>query len=62
MKDLKQILRNECYGKDLAQRRQWYSPAADAYNQVRPRYPQSLINQVVDIAQLSADSTILEVG
>ncbi|MBW4551140.1 MAG: class I SAM-dependent methyltransferase [Aphanocapsa sp. GSE-SYN-MK-11-07L] len=62
MKDLKQILRNECYAKDLEQRKIWYSPAVEAYNQVRPRYPQALIDQVVAIAQLSARSQILEVG
>jgi SAM-dependent methyltransferase len=62
MKDLKQILRNECHGKDLEQRRQWYSPAAEAYQQARPRYPQALIDRVVDLTQISADSVLLEVG
>jgi SAM-dependent methyltransferase len=62
MKDLKQRLQNECYGKDLEQRKHWYSPAAEAYQQVRPRYPQALIDRVMDIVQLSADSTVLEVG
>lgn len=62
MKDLKQILQNECYGKDLEQRKHWYSPAATAYQQVRPRYPQAIIDRVVEITQLSADSTLLEVG
>ncbi|MBD2461905.1 class I SAM-dependent methyltransferase [Oscillatoria sp. FACHB-1407] len=62
MKDLKQILQDECYGKDLEQRRHWYSPAAEAYQQVRPRYPTELIDQVVDIAQLSSASILLEVG
>jgi SAM-dependent methyltransferase len=47
---------------DLAQRKQWYSPAAVAYSRARPRYPQALIEQVVAIAQLSAQSRILEVG
>jgi len=62
MKDLKQSLQKECYGKDLEQRKHWYSPAATAYQQVRPRYPQALIERVVDIAQLSANSILLEVG
>lgn len=62
MKDLKQILLNECYGKALEQRKTWYSPTAKAYQQVRPRYPQALIDRVVELAQLSADSTLLEVG
>lgn len=62
MKDLKQILQTECHGKDLEQRKRWYSPAAEAYNQVRPRYPQWVIDQVINIAQLSTDSKLLEVG
>lgn len=62
MKDLKQTLLNDCYGKDLEQRKHWYSPAAIAYQQVRPRYPQAVIARVVEIAQLSSDSTLLEVG
>ncbi|PSB22452.1 SAM-dependent methyltransferase [filamentous cyanobacterium CCP1] len=61
MKDLKASL-VECYGKDLEQRKRWYSPAAEAYHQVRPRYPEELIQQVVEIAQLSANSTLLEIG
>ncbi|MBH8566641.1 class I SAM-dependent methyltransferase [Nostoc sp. CENA67] len=48
--------------KDLEQRKNWYSPAAEAYNKTRPRYPQKLIDQVVEVAQLSSDSKILEVG
>jgi len=55
MKDLKEILSNECYGRDLKQRKHWYSPTANAYDQVRPRYPQTLVDQVVDIAQLSSE-------
>ncbi len=62
MKDLQQILQNECYGKDLEQRKRWYSPSAEAYYQVRPRYPQALIDRVIEIAQLTAHSTLLEVG
>ena len=46
----------------LEDRKDWYSPAADAYNQVRPRYPQPFISQVLAIAPLTADSKILEVG
>ncbi len=62
MKDLKQTRRNECYGKDLEHRKHWYSPATAAYQQVRPRYLQAVIDRVVEIAQLSADSTLLKVG
>ncbi|MEO0824682.1 MAG: class I SAM-dependent methyltransferase [Cyanobacteria bacterium J06642_9] len=62
MKDLEQTLREHCHGRDLAQRKTWYSPAAKAYQQVRPRYPQALIDQVIDIAQLSSQSSLLEIG
>lgn len=48
--------------RDLEQRKNWYSPAAEAYNEVRPRYPKELIDRVVEIAQLSSNSKILEVG
>jgi SAM-dependent methyltransferase len=48
--------------KDLEQRKNWYSPAAEAYNKTRPRYPQNLIDQVVEVAKFSSDSKILEVG
>ncbi|MEC4818392.1 MAG: class I SAM-dependent methyltransferase [Scytonema sp. PMC 1069.18] len=61
MDNLKQLILTYS-NRDLEQRRNWYSPAAEAYNQVRPRYPQALIDQVVKMTQLSTDSKILEVG
>jgi SAM-dependent methyltransferase len=61
MKDLKQTLISYS-SRDLEQRKNWYSPAAEAYNQARPRYPESLIEQVVEVAQLSTSSKILELG
>lgn len=48
--------------KNLEQRKNWYSPAAEDYDRVRPGYPQDLICQVVEIAQLSFASKILEIG
>ncbi|WP_293136245.1 class I SAM-dependent methyltransferase [Microcoleus sp. bin38.metabat.b11b12b14.051] len=44
------------------QRKNWYSQIADAYNKTRPRYPQQLINRVVELAQLPSDANILEIG
>ncbi|NEQ51648.1 MAG: class I SAM-dependent methyltransferase [Leptolyngbya sp. SIO3F4] len=59
--DLKKAIAN--YAKrQLEQRKAWYSRAAQAYNQARPHYPPSLVKQVIDIAQLSTHSTILEIG
>lgn len=60
-KDLKQTIINYS-SKNLEQRKNWYSPAAEAYNMARPRYPKDLICQVVEIARLSSDSKILELG
>jgi SAM-dependent methyltransferase len=60
-KDLKQAIINSS-SQNLEQRKNWYSPAAEAYNKARPRYPKDLISQVVAIAQLSSNSKILEVG
>ena len=48
--------------RNLEQRKNWYSPAAEVYNEARPRYPQALIQQVVALAQLSPRAEILEVG
>ncbi|MEH2141680.1 class I SAM-dependent methyltransferase [Nostoc sp.] len=61
MEDLKKTIISYS-STDLEQRKNWYSPAAEAYNKARPRYPQDLIQQVVEVAQLSTDSKILEVG
>ena len=44
------------------QRKKWYSEIADAYNKTRPRYPQQLINRVVELAELPAGANILEIG
>ncbi|MBW4633450.1 MAG: class I SAM-dependent methyltransferase [Iphinoe sp. HA4291-MV1] len=61
MEDLKQTIISYS-SRSLEQRKNWYSPAAEAYNKARPRYPKNLIHQVVEIAQLSTNSKILEVG
>ncbi|MGD1906678.1 MAG: hypothetical protein ACFB0C_11875 [Leptolyngbyaceae cyanobacterium] len=59
--DLKQPIAR--YGnRPLEQRKQWYSPAAVAYDAARPKYPAVLTNQVVTQARLSAQSKVLEVG
>ncbi|MBK1990189.1 methyltransferase domain-containing protein [Sphaerospermopsis aphanizomenoides BCCUSP55] len=60
MKELEQI--QNLYPQDLELRKNWYSPVADAYNKVRPRYPQEIIHRAVEIAQLTSESRILELG
>ncbi|MEG4799433.1 class I SAM-dependent methyltransferase [Microcoleus sp. ARI1-B5] len=44
------------------QRKEWYSEIADAYKKTRPRYPQELINRVVELAELPSNANILEIG
>ncbi|OCQ89918.1 methyltransferase [Nostoc sp. MBR 210] len=61
MEDIKQTIASFAK-KDLEVRKNWYSPAAEAYNKARPLYPQNFIEQVIQISQLTKDSRILEVG
>ena len=44
------------------QRKNWYSEIANTYQKTRPRYPQSLINRVIELAELPAGANILELG
>ncbi|WP_293150546.1 MULTISPECIES: class I SAM-dependent methyltransferase [unclassified Microcoleus] len=44
------------------QRKNWYSEIAGFYNKTRPRYPQQLINRVVELAELPSNANILEIG
>ncbi|MEM7713012.1 MAG: class I SAM-dependent methyltransferase [Cyanobacteria bacterium P01_A01_bin.68] len=50
------------YAKNLNDKKTWYSSVAATYNRTRPRYPQELISNVVELAQLRANATILELG
>jgi SAM-dependent methyltransferase len=49
-------------GKDLGARKNWYSSVAEAYNRVRPRYPQAVISRAIQLAQLPPKAKILELG
>ncbi len=62
IKNIQQVIKDSCYGKDITDRKAWYSPAADAYRQVRPRYPQALIDRILEITQLSSSFSLLELG
>lgn len=46
----------------LEQRKNWYSNVAHVYHQARPRYPKTLIHRAVELAQLPAQASILEIG
>ncbi len=50
--------------KDLSlkEKSQWYGQIAVAYDKTRPRYPSQLITRAIEIAQLSPDAKILEIG
>ncbi len=62
MENFKESLKTNWYGRDIEERRHWYSPAARAYQQVRPRYPQAIIDQVMEITGLCDRSSIVEIG
>ncbi|MEM1172187.1 MAG: methyltransferase domain-containing protein [Cyanobacteria bacterium P01_H01_bin.35] len=47
---------------NLEQKSKWYGQIADAYNKSRPGYPEKLVKRAVEIAQLSTDAEILEIG
>ena len=51
---------NENYGSE--QRQTWYSEAATAYRWARPQYPDALIEKVWQQANLSEQSSMLEIG
>lgn len=56
---------NPKFGADaypFEQRKSWYSPVAEAYNRVRPRYPQALCDRVIELTQLPPNASILELG
>jgi SAM-dependent methyltransferase len=61
MKDSKDLF-GQYYDKDIAARKNWYSPAARDYEQVRPHYPQKVISRVIELAQISPGADILEIG
>ena len=48
--------------KDLEKRKNWFSPVAAAYNKARPSYPKQLVCRAVELARLSSDGIILEIG
>ena len=56
---------NPKFGADaypFEQRKSWYSSVAEAYNQIRPRYPQALITRIIELTQLPPSAAILELG
>ena len=50
------------YSQDLSEKKTWYSFVAEAYNKTRPRYPKQLIDRAVELAKLTPNAKILELG
>lgn len=61
MNNFEQILKS-IYDKDLSEKKSWYSTVAQTYDRARPRYPQALLQQVLELAKLSPQARILELG
>ena len=57
-----QELQQNYYGRDLVTKSNWYGRVARAYNKVRPRYSDELINFAVECAELPTKAKILEIG
>ncbi|MEC4806097.1 MAG: class I SAM-dependent methyltransferase [Jaaginema sp. PMC 1079.18] len=61
MNNFEEILQS-IYEKDLSEKKSWYSNVAQAYDKTRPRYPQALLEKVLELAQLPPQARILELG
>jgi SAM-dependent methyltransferase len=48
--------------RPIAERTNWYSPVALAYDKARPGYPAGLVAHVAHLAQISSFSRLLEIG
>lgn len=61
MKNFEEQLRAIC-SQDLSEKKTWYSSIAQTYNKTRPRYPKQLIGHAVELAKLTPNAKILELG
>ena len=57
-----QGLADDYYGTDLAIKKDWYGDVVQAYDQVRPRYSDHLIQLAITKGNLTPQSQILEIG
>jgi SAM-dependent methyltransferase len=46
------------WDKDLAAKKTWYSGVAEAYDRVRPKYPEAIVDRAIELAQLPGTATI----
>jgi ubiquinone/menaquinone biosynthesis C-methylase UbiE len=47
---------------DEQQRKNWYAAVAKAYDRLRPKYTKKILDRVAEVAGLSIDTKILEIG
>ncbi len=52
----------QTFTTDDRQRKSWYAAVAKTYDRVRPKYTEKFLNRVAEVAGLSIDANILEVG
>lgn len=50
------------YAKSLAEKSEWYSNVATAYDRVRPCYPDEFITRAVEVTRLANTANLLEIG
>jgi SAM-dependent methyltransferase len=55
-------LQENYYGKDLVTKTGWYNCVAEAYDGVRPRYSEEIVDFALSTAKLPAKARILEIG
>lgn len=61
MKDF-QTEYNQLLNQEAAKRKTWYSSVAQAYNRARPPYSKQIIDWAIELAHLTSNSSILEIG
>jgi SAM-dependent methyltransferase len=47
---------------ELSQRNNWYSSVTGTYDRVRPKYSPKFIDRVLEVAEISSNGKILEIG
>ncbi len=51
------------YGdRSMEERKAWYDPVAQAYDQARPRYPAEILDRAIALAPLKPGMRLLEIG
>ena len=50
------------HARSIEHKSTWYSPVSSIYYKARPSYPSKQIAQAISLAQLSSESSVLEIG